>query len=157
MTFTPRFAPTVFIAAFALAPAAWAAQDAGHSAHHPAIQTAQTAVPAGMAPMMPDMARAPGKPGSPGAADMQQQMQTMQAMHEKMMAAKTPAERQALMAEHMAVMQDGMGMMGQMGRGRMAATPDMGARQGMLEQRMDMMQSMMQMMMDRMSPFAAAN
>jgi hypothetical protein len=38
----------------------------------------------------------------------------MQEMHEKMMAARTPAERQALMADHMKAMQDGMAMMGQM-------------------------------------------
>src|ERR1039458_8143554 len=41
-------------------------------------------------------------------------MQQMQAMHEKMMAAKTPAERQALMADHMKAMQQGMTMMMQM-------------------------------------------
>ena len=37
--------------------------------------------------------------------------QRMRAMHEKMAAAKTPQERQALMAEHMKTMQDGMRMM----------------------------------------------
>ena len=38
-----------------------------------------------------------------------------QTMHEKFLAAKTPEERQALMAEHMKLMQDGMAMMKQMG------------------------------------------
>jgi uncharacterized Rmd1/YagE family protein len=39
----------------------------------------------------------------------------------------------------------------------MASAPvDMGTRQSMMEQRMDMMQSMMQMMMDRMQPMPAA-
>lgn len=52
-----------------------------------------------------------------GMAKMDEHMKSMQAMHEKMMAAKTPEERQALMDEHMKLMQDGMGMMQQMGAG----------------------------------------
>jgi hypothetical protein len=72
-------------------------------------------------------------------------MQQMQAMHEKMMAAKTPAERQALMADHMKAMQQGMTMMQQMtsqsGKGPMPSQ--------MMSMRMDMMTMMMQMMMDR--------
>jgi hypothetical protein len=69
-------------------------------------------------------------------------------MHEKMMAAKTPEERQALMAEHMKVMRDGMGMMGQMKApgGKGANSP---ASPEMMGKRMDMMEMMMQMMMDR--------
>lgn len=87
-----------------------------------------------------------------GGAD---QMKAMQQMHDQMMAAKTPEERNALMAEHMQLMQGGMNMMGGMGGGMGAGAAngkpaDMAARQDMLEQRMDMMQSMMQMMMDRM-------
>lgn len=39
-----------------------------------------------------------GRGGMP--MDMEKHMQSMQAMHEKMAAAKTPAERQALMQEH---------------------------------------------------------
>ena len=38
----------------------------------------------------------------------------MKDMQQKMMTAKTPAERQALMADHMKVMQDGMAMMKEM-------------------------------------------
>lgn len=76
------------------------------------------------------------------AADVMAQMQTM---HEKMMAAKTPAERQALMADHMKTMQQGMSMMQQMtsqsGKGAMSSK--------MMQNRMDMMTMMMQMMMDR--------
>jgi len=64
-------------------------------------------------------------------------MHQMQAMHEKMMAAKTPAERQALMTEHMAAMQQGMSAMQQM-HGSSS-----------MPMRMDMMTMMMQMMMDR--------
>lgn len=46
-----------------------------------------------------------GQGGMP--MDMEKHMQSMQAMHEKMAAAKTPAERQALMQEHMKMMQEG--------------------------------------------------
>ena len=72
-------------------------------------------------------------------------MQRMKAMHEKMMAAKTPAERQALMSEHMNAMQEGMQTMQHM-RGMGGGKGGMGKRTQM---RMDMMTMMMQMMMDR--------
>jgi hypothetical protein len=57
------------------------------------------------------------------ATKSDQQMAQMREMHRKMMAARTPRERQGLMAEHMNAMQGGMSMMCQMG-----ATP--GARTG---------------------------
>jgi hypothetical protein len=95
-------------------------------------------------------------------ARMDAQMKTMQGMHEKMMNAKTPEERSKLMAEHMKTMQDGMAMMDGMSgagmggmKGMAGMTGDMGARQQMMEKRMDMMQAMMKMMMDRM-PAATA-
>jgi hypothetical protein len=47
-------------------------------------------------------------------ATMEPRMKTMQEMHQKMMNAKTPAERQALMADHMKAMQGGMAMMKEM-------------------------------------------
>ena len=74
-------------------------------------------------------------------------MQRMQAMHEKMVAAKTPAERQALMKEHMQVMQESMKAMQQMGHGHGQS----GMSESMMQQRMDMMTMMMQMMMDHQS------
>ena len=87
-------------------------------------------------------------------------MKAMREMHDKMMRARTPEERNALMAEQMKLMQDGMAMMGGMGPGGMggmkgmpgmgAMPTDMATRQQMMEKRMEMMQSMMQMMMDRM-------
>lgn len=137
-----------------LAASAWAADDGQHDSHHPAatsvVQIAQAA-PVNPAMGMGGTATVPGYPD---------QMKAMQQMHERMLAAKTPEERNALMAEQMTLMHGGMNMMGGMGMGmgmgRMGAgaapgkPADMGARQGMLEQRMDMMQSMMQMMMDRM-------
>lgn len=82
-------------------------------------------------------------------------MQKMQEMHRKMMVAKTPAERAALMKDHMQAMQNGMAMMGQM-NGRMSMQSD-GRSPGAqgpshrehMTQRMDMMEMMMQMMLDR--------
>ena len=108
-----------------------------HKEHHP-----EGAAPAAAA------TKAPGKSmGAEKMAAMDQRMKDMQAMHEKMMSAKTPEERQALMAEHMKTMQEGMTMMKQMGGNGMKG--DMAGRQQMMEKRMDMMESMMQMMLDR--------
>ena len=103
-------------------------------------------------------------------ADMDARMKQMQAAHEKMMAAKTPEARRALMAEHMKSMRDGMAMMDSMhgmhgkgmgggpaaghGPGHGAAPgagPGPGMPPQMMEKRMDMMQQMMKMMMERMS------
>jgi hypothetical protein len=135
------------VAATTMAMSTWAASDAQHDSHHPAATaTVQVAQASAATPGM-GMGKG-GMTAMPGQTD---QMKAMQAMHDKMMAAKTPEERNALMAEQMKVMHDGMGMMGRMGPGAMGAKPgDMAARQGMMEQRMDMMQSMMQMMIDRM-------
>jgi hypothetical protein len=108
--------------------------------------------------------------GSGGAmAQMDTHMKMMRETHDKMMQAKSPEERNALMATNMKQMQDGMAMMGGLGSGAMpmmgvvgsggmagmqGKSPmagDMAARQQMMEKRMEMMQSMMQMMMmDRM-------
>ena len=91
-------------------------------------------------------------------------MKAMQGMHQKMMNAKTPEERNALMADHMKAMQGGMSMMKGMGAmdgkgsmesmGAMADAKgmptDMAMHHKMMEQRMTMMQMMMEMMMDRM-------
>jgi hypothetical protein len=160
MTFVRTFFSIAALTTATLAMSAGAASDELNDSHHPAatgaIQIAQAATGSpgmgmGGTGGMGAMATAPGH------AD---QMKAMQQMHEKMLAAKTPAERNALMAEHMTLMQNGMNMMGGIGgmagMGGMGASAapgkpaDMAARQGMMEQRMDMMQSMMQMMMDRM-------
>ena len=78
------------------------------------------------------------------------QMKAMREMHDKMMAAKTPAERDALTAEHMKIMQDSMTMMNGMSPGGMRGmNSDMAARHQTMEARMEMMQATMQMMMDR--------
>ena len=125
-----------------------------HKDHHPA----DAAAPAATAAPAPSAALpSPGQPmGSGDMAAMDRHMRAMQAMHEKMAAAKTPQERQALMAEHMKTMQDGMRMMKSM-HGQMASGNPPAGMAGMqhdplmMEKRMDMMESMMQMMMDRLS------
>jgi hypothetical protein len=101
---------------------------------------------------------------SAAPAAMHEHMRDMQAMRDKMMNARTPAERQALMDEHMKSMHEGMAMMkGMKGMGGMHGKPgmsgmsgmkdmpmDMGKHHQMMEMRMDMMQTMMEMMMQRM-------
>ena len=121
-----------------------------HSAHHPegvasaAAVTKASAIGSAVAKDAKDV-------------DMAAKMKAMQDMHQKMMDAKTPEERQALMGEHMLAMQGGMGMMKQMSgkaggadgmKKGMPADPK--ARMQAMEQRMDMMQTMMEMMADRM-------
>ena len=92
---------------------------------------------------------------------MHEHMKNMQSMRDKMTNAKTPAERQALMDEHMKAMHEGMAMMknmkgmgGMHGNGGMAGMKnmpmDMSKHHQMMEMRMDMMQTMMEMMMQRM-------
>jgi len=104
-----------------------------HEAHHPAAETAPKVDP----------------------AKFDQQMKSMQEMHQKMMAAKTPGERAAMMKDHMKTMQDGMAMMGQMGGGMPMQGGGMSSKSGGpsmpkdMMQRMDMMEMMMQMMVDR--------
>lgn len=144
------------VAAITMTTPAWAANDEQHDSHHPTSAASEQITQA--SPSTPGIGKGMG-----GMAPMQggaDQMKAMQQMHDQMMAAKTPEERNALMAGHMKLMQSGMNMMGGMGgMGAGAANgkpADMAARQGMLEQRMDMMQSMMQMMMDRMPSTPAA-
>jgi hypothetical protein len=99
------------------------------------------------------------KADSEHIAQMDAQMKLMREMHEKMLAANTPEERNALMEEHRKSMHDGMSMMEghpMMGdKSMMGKHSMMGGRMGphsphMMEKRMEMMQHMMQLMMDRM-------
>jgi phage protein D len=95
----------------------------------------------------------------PAMAQMDEHMKKMQALHEKMMSAATPEERQKAMEEARKEMQESMAMMkpmmqggGMMGGGMMAQkgkSADTGAQTQMMGKRMDMMQMMMQMMMDQ--------
>lgn len=117
-----------------------------------------------------------GASGSMAVPDAR--MKAMQEMHQKMANASTPAERQALMADHLKAMQGGMAMMKEMhtmhgaggmgGMGMMGspggAAPmagmgdgkgmpaDMTKRHQMMTDHMAMMQTMMDMMADRMPP-----
>lgn len=91
---------------------------------------------------------------------MDEYMKKMQALHDKMMSATTPEERQKVMGEQRQEMQAGMGMMnhmqdggmmGNMGGGMMgqkSAPADASAQMRMMQKRMDVMQMMMQTMMD---------
>lgn len=128
----------VLALASALSTGVPAQTDPEHAAHHPAGASAPAA----------EAVPGPGPNGRPTTpAQMDMQMKSMQKMHEKMMAAKTPEERQALMSEHMKSMRGGMAMMG-----RMKAPDAKGATSMSLEmmgKRMDMMEMMMQMMIDR--------
>ena len=78
----------------------------------------------------------------------QERVENMQAMRDKMSSAQSPAQRQALMAEHMKAMHDGMESMKTMDGAR--APVDFAQHQQQMEARMDMMQTMMEMMMQRM-------
>ena len=145
MKMNRSFALALAIAAF-LGGSVWALAADLHADHH--------SMPAssGDAPSPMPMPGMLGGMAMPDADAMASQMAAMQAMHEKMMAARTPKERQALMVEHMQLMQGGMSMMSSMGKGGTAGMNcDMPERHRMMEQRMDMMQAMMQMMMDRMA------
>ena len=121
------------------------------------ISVAGTLIACNTAPSIPmPMAMAAKAATTPPdhLAHMDMQTKSMQATHEKMMAAKTPEERNSLMAEHMKSMQDGMKMMEGMAsmemKGMSGMSSDMSAHHGMMEKRMAMMQTMMKMMMDRM-------
>lgn len=118
-----------FVAAFASPRESQAAAADEHAGHHPAGSS--------------------GAQGAPVPAT-KNAMQFMREMHDKMLNAKTAAERQALMADHMKAMQGGMAMMknmmsmgGSMGDGKVMSA-DMAKNQPMMEGCMLMMQMMMQ-------------
>ena len=133
------------IAAAALSTGAFAQSDKDHAAHHPPGASAPAATT--------QKAHAAAASKKPTPTQVDAQLKAMHEMHEKMAAAKTPEERQALMAEHMKAMQDGMAMMREMhedGGSRSGGGMDGGMSMGSktMEKRMDMMEEMMQMMMD---------
>ena len=114
----------------------------------------------------PYACRAGAGADAPTDAQIDAMLMSMQAMHDKMLAAKTYKERQALMAEHRKVMHEGFSMMRQFrgprgGQGGMGAGmgPGPGAGMGpeMMGRRMEMMELMMQMMIDRETPPPATN
>jgi hypothetical protein len=98
-------------------------------------------------------------------AAMEPRMKAMKDMHHKMMAAKSPAERQSMMADHMKAMQEGMAMMkekhgsmqGMAGMDHSKGMPaGMAQRHQMMTEHMAMMQMMMDMMAQRMPASPAA-
>lgn len=158
MTFVRTLVSIVVLSIAAMAASTWAAADREHDAHHPAPPAAiqgEQAQPSSQGMSM----------GADAMSGQAGQMKAMRQMHEEMLAAKTPKERNALMAQHMKLMQSGMNMMDSMGGGMSGSmgadaaaskSGDMSAHLSMMEKRMDMMQSMMQMMMDRMQAAPAA-
>ena len=132
----------VLCVATALSSSVLAQTEQEHAAHHPAGASAPSS--GVKAP-----SKAPPKAIAPTQIGVQ--IKSMREMHDKMMAAKTPEERAALMKDHMKAMQDGMAMLGQMkgAKGRMGMGGGMVMSPEMIGQRMDMMEMMMQMMMDR--------
>ena len=127
-----------------------------------ALASASTLIACTTAPAMPMGAAPANSMASPERmAAMDAQMKTMHDVHVKMKNAKTPEERQALMADHMKAMQGGMGMMkGMSGMSGMGAMGAMGGQAGMpadtaqhqkmMGQHMSMMEMMLDMMQQRM-------
>ncbi len=124
-----------------------------------AISSAALLTACNTAPAMPmGSTSAVGMGTAAHMAKMDMQMKTMHEMHVKMMNAKAPAERQALMADHMKAMEGGMGTMKDMpGMGGMSGmggakgmSPEMAEHHKMMMQHMEMMKMMMGMMAQRM-------
>ena len=107
---------------------------AEHKQHHPATSSSEA----------PKTASAKSMPKETMGA-MDDKMKAMRDMHEKILNAKTPEERNALMADHMKAMQDGMAMMSSM----CGMPADMAEHHQMMVKCMEMMSTMMPMMMDR--------
>ena len=149
-----------------------------HKDHHPAPTEVTAPTPAAPAPTTTVADHAPAASAPPVAKDkVDAQLGRMHEMHDRMAKATTPAERHALMVEHMQVMQDGMKMMHQMSTPPMEGGVPMGAMAGdsasggmpdhmgagmkahhdAMHQRMKMMEAMLQMMMDRLAEPSAAH
>ncbi len=136
---TTRLIPLALLAAALAAPGYAATTPEEHAAHEAA---AAKGTGTGQMPS--------GKHGS-HMKMMDSQTDAMKAMHEKMMAAKTPEEKSALMSEHMKTMGAGMAMMKEMpkGMGDMKSSKGMAEHHAMMEKRMAMMGAAMEMMSDR--------
>lgn len=104
-------------------------------------------------PGLPSPTPRPDPPGSsaPPAnapdAETERQLRAMQAIHQRMMNARTPQERRALMSEHSKVMRGAMASMQGMHRAGMGHGANMAVHP--MQRQMAMMHMMMQMMMDR--------
>ena len=133
---------TAFSVALAASPLSWSADAPGSNLAPPKPRVA--------APQ----ASHPEGPGMFGGAKMQEQMKQMQAQMEVIRQIKDPVEKERLMNEHLAAMQDHMKMM----QGMSGTRPPMGPgpngavmpahiidqRFRVLEQRMDTLQQLME-------------
>lgn len=164
-------------------PTALARVRPGSTTHQEFTMTAFRTLAALSVAALASACAAPGAMNSPPAAPsmdpssaaapmhaMDPRMTAMKDMHQKMMTAKTPADRQALMADHMLAMQGGMAMMkemhgmhGSQGMQGMHAMgdgkpmpADMAKRHQMMTEHSAAMQLMMDMMMERMPAMPAA-
>jgi hypothetical protein len=136
-----KYATLVVALGATITSTATTAQDIHHSPHHPAPS-------ASAAPLRHDI-------GTPGGVTvmvrMNAQMEAMKAMHKKIAAARTASEREALMPEHMKLMQEGMSMLRGMSPSRSDASSGASdTQQQIAEKRLDMMELMMQMLVDGM-------
>ena len=129
----------------------------------PLVQNAKAAAPTAAATQSASTMDMKGQMGQ-----MDEHMKTMQALHDRMMGASPPEERQKVMDEQrkemqqcmatMSPMMQGGAMSGGTGSGMVAqkSTPaDSNAQMQMMQKRMDMMQVMMQTMMDQQGAMAA--
>jgi len=143
---------TVAAATLAFGLVAYAQTPVEYGAHRPATAVSSAG---GTMPMSSEVAT---------MARLDDHMKLMREVHKKMMRAKTPEERSALMPDYMKAMHDGKVMMAGMktvsskdkhGRvttrrvqDKVSISPDMAIRYQHMEERMEMMQSMMQKTMD---------
>jgi hypothetical protein len=126
----------------------WAQTDTDHAQHHSKATTAAEA-------SATESAKKSDRKDQMIAMDSK--MKAMHEVHDQMLSAKTPDERNALMTRHMNAMRQGMeslNMMGADGMGEMKGEKhfprNSREREQMMEKRMEMMEMMMQMMMDQM-------
>ncbi|WP_339079327.1 hypothetical protein [Pseudomonas sp. TMP9] len=133
------------------------------------VASAHAATPAADSKQLANQPVEVNSAAQPDAANIEQQTKAMQDMHAKMMTAKTPEARAALMQEGMATMHNGMAMMGHLRQG-MGTAMGMGSHMGgnqmggqgksngmpmdctNLNSHMHMMDAMMQLMMDLQPP-----
>jgi len=143
-----NFNPLLMVSAIALTSTALMAQVQDQNKDRPGT----TAQPATRSENYP-----PNQMSQDMIKKMDAQMKAMQEIHQKMINAKTPEERNAIMADNRRAMESGMSMMreaGSMGMPTRDGMPMMGdipINNQMMQIRMEMMTNMMQMMMDRLN------
>ena len=142
--------------------AVWAADQDDHKAHHSDVATSsnaaqndRNAAKTDSKTVLVNKPRAHESMAQESMDKMDNEMKAMQEMHEKIMNAKNPEERKALMAEHLKAMQSGMMMMSDtskmcsMEKSDAMLHSEMITEHKMMEKRMQMMEAMMQMIVDR--------